>query len=113
VRFAVDVTTRDLVEARAAHDGATVALRSVGFRHADTGDLGDLVDPGGHHGRARAEIQAERIADRAPTLLHRGCGETRRTDHVSGGENVRYGRPTRSVDLDEPAIAQVQAGRGQ
>ena len=55
----------------------------------------------------------KRDTNRQARLFHTCGSESRRTDNISGSENVRHLRAAPRVDLHEPAFAWSQSGSGK
>ena len=87
-----DLTAGDFPVAGHADLVGDPVSRQVVFRSADHGDLRDRVDADGKVGGHRRGIDSERETRGQAALFARRGRETRKTDGVAGGENMRHAR---------------------
>jgi len=113
-----DVTARGFAETRNAGLVWDALLADLLFGHADRGNFRDRVDAVRKEFRRRMCFSAEGMTGGDAALLHRGGSETRKTDDVANGVDVRddgaevgfVGEDAAAVVGGEACCVEVQRG---
>ena len=104
-----DLPARGFAKTRDADLVGDMALVAFLLGQPDHADFGHRVNAVGKEFRLARDVRAESVAGRMPALLHRGRGQARKTDDITGGIDMRLYRLVILVDRDSATLVCLDA----